>query len=204
LLEDWYAGLREDDKKLFSIIKRNTRYMNDLLGELSDCDQSDSDASALCCADVNIADFCREIADSERKLADQKSIRLKFKINNRLYDTVRFDPVKIRRVLDNLLTNAFKFSNCGREVQLRIECKADRIEFEVIDQGQGIPEDEIPLLFKEFGITSTRPTGGENSTGLGLAIARKIVEMHGGSISVNSTFGWGSKFSFWIPRILHS
>ena len=97
-----------------------------------------------------------------------------------------------------------KYSNPGREVLLRINCLTDRIEFEVTDQGQGIPEEELPKLFKEFGKTSVRPTNGEPSTGLGLAIARKIVEKHGGAISVTSTVGWGSTFSFWLPRILHS
>ena len=203
-LEDWYAGLREEDKKIFSIIERNTRYMNELLGELSELKQADFENSALSYQDVNIADFCREIASAEKHIGDRKNIELKFKINNRMYDTVRFDPVKIRRVLDNLLTNAFKYSNFGREVMLRINCNVDRIEFEVIDRGQGIPEEEIPKLFKEFGVTSVRPTNGESSTGLGLAIARKIVEKHGGAISVSSTVGWGSTFSFWLPRIMHS
>lgn len=71
--------------------------------------------------------------------------------------------------------------------------------FYIIDQGQGIPQSEIPKLFKEFGKTSVRPTSGENSTGLGLAIAKKIVEQHGGEINVVSEVGRGSTFSFWLP-----
>ena len=203
-LEDWFVGLREEDKKIFKIIERNTRYMSELLGELGDLKQSDFENTALTYNDVNVADFCREIATAERHIAARKNIELNIKINNRLYDTARFDSVKIHRVLDNLLTNAFKFSNPGRTVLLKVVCNHDRIEFEVTDQGQGIPESEIPKLFKEFGKTSVRPTGDEPSTGLGLAIARKIVEKHGGAISVNSTAGWGSTFSFWLPRNLHS
>ena len=69
----------------------------------------------------------------------------------------------------------------------------------VEDQGQGIPEQEIDKLFQYFGRTSVRSTGGERSTGLGLAIARKIVEGHGGRIWVESELGRGSRFSFTLP-----
>ena len=69
------------------------------------------------------------------------------------------------------------------------------------DKGLGIPVSEIPKLFREFGKTSVRPTEGETSTGLGLAIAKKIVEQHEGAISVVSAAGKGSTFTFWIPLI---
>ena len=69
----------------------------------------------------------------------------------------------------------------------------------IADQGQGIPEDDLPKLFKAFGRTSVLATAGEQSTGLGLAIARKIVEGHGGTMSVQSRVGKGSTFSFTLP-----
>ena len=71
--------------------------------------------------------------------------------------------------------------------------------FSVCDEGLGIPQSEISKLFHEFGKTSVRPTEGETSTGLGLAIAKRIVEQHQGEISVSSEVGKGSTFSFWIP-----
>jgi signal transduction histidine kinase len=70
----------------------------------------------------------------------------------------------------------------------------------VADEGQGIPGDELPHVFKEFHRASTRPTAGERSTGLGLAIAKRIVEGHGGTIGVESDPGSGSVFSFTLPR----
>jgi signal transduction histidine kinase len=92
-----------------------------------------------------------------------------------------------------------KFSARGTNVQLEIKREGARLIFEVVDEGQGIPESEIPKLFREFGRTSVRPTEGERSTGLGLAIAKKIVEQHGGQISVKSEKGKGSTFAFWLP-----
>jgi signal transduction histidine kinase len=69
----------------------------------------------------------------------------------------------------------------------------------VRDQGQGIPEEEIPKLFSEFGRVSVRPTAGESSTGLGLAIVKRLVEAHGGCIDVQSKVGEGSTFQVILP-----
>jgi signal transduction histidine kinase len=71
--------------------------------------------------------------------------------------------------------------------------------FSVVDQGQGIPADELSTVFGAFQKTSTRPTAGERSTGLGLSICKRIVELHGGAIHVESEPGRGSTFTFFLP-----
>jgi signal transduction histidine kinase len=80
-----------------------------------------------------------------------------------------------------------------------VEKEGDFVLTKVIDQGQGIPEDELPNIFKAFQRASTKPTAGEKSTGLGLAIAKKIVEGHKGEIWVKSEVGKGSTFYFKLP-----
>jgi hypothetical protein len=75
----------------------------------------------------------------------------------------------------------------------------DEAAIAVQDQGQGIPESELPKMFTEFGKTSVRPTGGEKSIGLGLAIVKRMVEAHGGRIWVESQVGVGSTFTFTLP-----
>ena len=92
------------------------------------------------------------------------------------------DPAKMKQVVDNLLSNAVKFSPPGSliRVYVRSEPAAGTGSFSVRDQGPGIPEGERDRLFKDFGRLSSQPTAGEKSTGLGLAICRKIVERHGG------------------------
>ena len=108
------------------------------------------------------------------------------------------DRAKIEQVLNNLLTNAVKFSHRGRAVHVSITA-ADGSATAVRDQGQGIPEAELSKLFKPFGKTSVQSTAGEQSTGLGLAIVRNIVEGHGGRIWAESEVGRGSTFSFMLP-----
>jgi two-component system, response regulator PhcR len=112
---------------------------------------------------------------------------------------VCFDQERIRQVLNNLLSNAIKFSPAHTLVRLTVLPKPTGVEFSVIDQGQGIRVEEQSMLFGAFQRTSTKPAAGEHSTGLGLSICKKIVELHGGTIGVQSEVGRGSRFFFTLP-----
>lgn len=111
----------------------------------------------------------------------------------------RFDPQKIRQVLDNLLSNAAKFSPPGSVIAVETAGKPGQICVSVRDQGPGIPADERHRLFNDFGVTSVRPTAGEQSTGLGLAICRRIIEAHGGTIGAENQPAGGCEFKIILP-----
>ncbi len=110
-----------------------------------------------------------------------------------------FDPEKIKQVVDNLLSNAVKYSPPGSTITVELEVTPEFIGFFVKDQGPGIPEGERDRLFKDFGRLSVLPTGGEKSTGLGLAICRKIVEAHHGQISAENLRDRGCVFRVTLP-----
>jgi signal transduction histidine kinase len=109
------------------------------------------------------------------------------------------DAAKIQQVVNNLLSNAVKYSPPGSTVTIALQGEPDRCTIGVIDQGPGIPENERDRLFKDFGRLSVRPTGGEKSTGLGLAICRNIVEAHRGSISAVNLPAGGCEFRVVLP-----
>lgn len=109
------------------------------------------------------------------------------------------DADKIKQVVDNLLSNAIKFSPPGSVIRVSIESDGDRYSVLVHDQGPGIPENERHKLFKDFSQTSVRPTAGEKSTGLGLAICKRIMESHGGTISAENAPGGGGLFRITLP-----
>ena len=115
---------------------------------------------------------------------------------------VQVDAAKIKQVVDNLLTNAVKYSPPGSTITVRVDWAADgsSFGFGVRDQGPGIPENERDKLFKDFGKLSARPTAGESSTGLGLAICRKIVDAHGGSITALNQPDGGCEFRVTLPN----
>src|ERR1700677_2032744 len=111
-----------------------------------------------------------------------------------LPETLMLDRPKVRQVLNNLFGNAVKFSPPGSVVKVEERFTGGRCSVAVIDQGPGIPEDEHDKLFKDFGRTSVKPTGGEPSTGLGLSICYKIMQAHGGAINAQNLPGGGTEF----------
>lgn len=110
-----------------------------------------------------------------------------------------FDPNKMQQVLNNLLGNAIKYSMPNTLIKVNVTVLGNEVITKVIDQGQGIPEDELSKLFQPFQTASVKPTGNEKATGLGLAIVKKIVEAHNGRIDVESAVGKGSVFTFSFP-----
>jgi signal transduction histidine kinase len=115
------------------------------------------------------------------------------------YPPVQLDPDKMKQVIDNLLSNAVKYSPPGSTITVELRTDDGRCIFSVLDQGPGIPETERDKLFKDFGRLSTVPTAGETSTGLGLAICRKIVEAHRGTISAENLAERGCAFRVTLP-----
>ena len=112
---------------------------------------------------------------------------------------MHIDQARIKQVLSNLITNAVKYSFSRSVIILRARLFEKEVWISVKDQGQGIPVEEMRHLFKDFSRTSVKPTAGEKSIGLGLAITRRIVEAHGGIIWVDSEIGIGSTFTFSLP-----
>jgi PAS domain S-box-containing protein len=146
-------------------------------------------------------DLCGLIEDTltlNRMLAEKKRIRLDFTPEYGL-PPLRFDRGKVEQVLNNLFSNAIKFSAPGTAVKVQASRVNGSVLVSVRDQGQGIPPEELDKLFKPFSKTSVQATAGESSTGLGLAICRKIIEGHGGRIWAESEVGKGSTFSFSLP-----
>ncbi len=114
---------------------------------------------------------------------------------------VAADEGRLRDVMDNLVSNAVKYAPPGSPVVVRVEAIGGHIRFMVRDEGPGLTEQDMSRLFGPFQRLSARPTGNEPSPGLGLAIAKKLVEMHDGCIWVESSVGHGSTFGFDLPAL---
>ncbi len=111
------------------------------------------------------------------------------------------DPIRMAQVLTNLLTNAIKYSDHGRAIALRTEAEANHVRFEVEDGGIGLSQDQIAQIFEMFNQVSPRLDRSEGGLGIGLAVARALVEMHGGQITASSEgLGKGSTFTVIVPR----
>ena len=130
--------------------------------------------------------------------AARKNTRIEFP-NTPAAGMIPVDPNKIQQVLANLLSNAVKFSPAGSLIRVTFARTDSTQTVTVLDQGPGIPEGERDQLFQDFGRLSTKPTAGEKSTGLGLAICRKIVSAHDGTIVAENNPAGGCAFSVTLP-----
>jgi two-component system sensor histidine kinase/response regulator len=113
---------------------------------------------------------------------------------------VQADPNALSRVLDNLVSNAVKFSPPGKQISVAVRPAANYVEFHVQDQGGGFTPDDKERMFRRYGQLSARPTGGESSAGLGLSIVKKLTEAMCGEVACESTAGCGARFSIRLRR----
>jgi signal transduction histidine kinase len=130
-------------------------------------------------------------------LADKKKIKINYKTPEKIEMTS--DKNYICRVMENLLSNALKFSEPGKEVAVTISANDDHVEIAVADQGPGLNEEDLTKLYQKFTKLTPRPTGGESSQGLGLSIVKTLTECLGGTVDCKSTVNVGSTFIVTLP-----
>ncbi|NDJ74900.1 MAG: response regulator, partial [Chloroflexi bacterium] len=191
-----HGHLDADERhEYLTIIVESVEQMIRLLNDLLSITAIESGKLRLRPDPVDVAAYLERIVLLNRRIAEEKDIALVTDLEPDLPLAV-FDPDRIQQVMNNLLSNAFKFSEPGTTVTVQAMQMDDGIEFAVTDEGQGIRPDELTRVFEAFQRASSRATAGEFSTGLGLAICKRIVDLHRGTISVESEVGLGSRFFF--------
>jgi signal transduction histidine kinase len=147
---------------------------------------------------ANADEFIRRVVEAYQAKAMEKKIELTLH-NDQPLGTLSTDYSHLERILDNLVSNALKFSKSGTHVQVRTGRTQNSWWLSVSDKGPGIKPEERDRLFSKFKRLSARPTGGESSTGLGLAIVKLLVESLKGTISVETEVGQGTTFKVEFP-----
>ncbi|THB68062.1 MAG: hybrid sensor histidine kinase/response regulator, partial [Spirochaetaceae bacterium] len=146
----------------------------------------------------NIAAILQDRVSLFDTMASRKQIELVF--SSEFDDDVLVDRVRICQVLDNLISNAIKFTPSGGTVNVMLADNKQEVRIGVRDSGPGISSDDQKRLFVPYSRAAARPTGGEQSTGLGLAITKRIVEAHGGQVGIDSSLGKGAEFWVLLPK----
>ena len=200
-LSDGTVGpLPPDQLDLVQTIYATSQSMLGMVNELLDVVTIESGELKLNLEPCNVAllvEKCVYVINIE---ASKKKSRIHFTVPEERM-VFHLDAAKMKQVIDNMLTNAVKYSPPGSDIKVRAQLSTDNATFSigVKDQGPGIPENERDKLFKDFGRLSVKPTGGEKSTGLGLAICRKIVDAHGGTIVAENQPEGGCEFRVTLP-----
>lgn len=197
LLENKQVGILNDEQSgLVKGIWQDSDRLLKITGELLNMTQLESGLIELHMRPTEITDIIDYAVDANRSTAKQKEVQIKVKIEEGLPD-IYADMEKTSWVLNNLLSNAIRFSHENSEIEITVRNDGDKIKFSVRDHGRGIEEQYIAKVFdKYFRIPGTTKEG----TGLGLSISKQFVEAMGGGLTVRSIFGSGSEFIFYLKK----
>lgn len=198
MLHDDVESLTDAQREMVDSVYESSVFMLKLLNNLLDISAIEAGKLTLDMLPTDIAVLLRKNLQRNRILAERKGIAIRDEIDADL-PMLALDAGKFEQVLNNLITNAVKFSERGTTVTVRCERSDHEVVLSVRDQGQGIPAEELDRLFKPFSRTSVRATAGESSTGLGLAIVKRIIDGHAARVRVDSVVGQGTVFSISLP-----
>ena len=191
---------REDQMDLIKTLRFSSNHLMSLVNDVLDFNKIESGKIFLEQTQFNLADFLDEIKRSYSYRAKEKKLEFDIIRENNLPVSVIGDPIRLNQILSNLLSNALKFTLKGgikvHVVETGRTGNQSNIEFKVVDTGIGIAKDKLIEIFESFTQASTDTTRRFGGTGLGLAICKKLIELQGGTIRVESEPGKGSAFTF--------
>jgi two-component system, NtrC family, sensor histidine kinase KinB len=186
----------EKQADLLFAAREDCERLQGIVDDLLDLSRIQSGQLQLEVREVRTEDLVEHALAAQRTLAEDRGVHLSQALSPDV-DTVRVDPERLQLVLGNLVGNGVKHTPPGGEVSVHVSRTASHARFEVRDTGEGIPEQEQARIFEKFYRAPGAPAGG---AGLGLSIARDIVQAHGGELGVVSAPGRGSTFWFTLPQ----
>lgn len=187
--------------RYLKIMKQNCYRLIRLVNNLLDITKIDSGYYKLELINGDIIDIVEKITLSVKEYIEHRGLKLNF-YKNIDEKIIACDPEKIERIMLNILSNAAKFSNSGGTIKVTVNAKKDKVIISVKDEGVGIPKEKLKKIFERFKQIDNLITRNYEGCGIGLALVKSLVEMHGGIISVKSELGVGSDFIIEIPVCL--
>jgi two-component system, sensor histidine kinase and response regulator len=193
------GALNETQAEAIATMVDSAKYMLGLIEDLLDFSTIQADSVRLDLLPMDVREPVKKALTGNRMSADSKNIQ--FSVDGMDEPlTCNLDANRIEQVMNNLLSNATKYSHPGSTVRVSVSRTAKSVRISVSDEGIGIKDEDRAKLFQPFQRSSVRGTAGEKSTGLGLSIVRSIVEAHGGRVEVESEVGKGTTFRVVLPR----
>jgi signal transduction histidine kinase/CheY-like chemotaxis protein len=199
VLKDQSNGnLTDRQEKFLTNIETSGRHLLQLINDILDLAAVGSDDKELLKEDISIPQIMEDVRKLGRPFAAQRRIWLEVKVTHPP-PLIQADAAKVKRILYNLVSNAIKFTPEGGRVTLEAQERGNMVEISVSDTGIGISPEDQKKIFGKFEQLESSHTRKYEGTGLGLALTKKLVELHGGTIRVESKVGKGSKFTFTLP-----
>jgi signal transduction histidine kinase len=194
-----FGEVNEKQAEYLSDILDAGKHLLSLINDILDLSKVEAGRMELELREISMPDALEHSLMLVRERAASHGVALRLDVSPEV-GTVVADERKLRQILANLLSNAVKFTEPGGEVTLVATRDGDRLEITVSDTGVGIEASELPLVFEEFRQVGSHPGRVQEGTGLGLALTRSFVELHGGRVTATSEPGVGSVFTVRLPR----
>ncbi|SDT97071.1 PAS domain S-box-containing protein [Verrucomicrobium sp. GAS474] len=198
-LRDQKPGpLNADQREYLDDVLKSAHYLLQLINDLLDLAKIEAGRMELLLESFSLRAHAEEVVSQMRPLLEKKGLHFVSRLE---VETVVLDPKKIRQILNNLLSNAIKFTHAEGKIELAIvPAGENQIEIIVRDTGIGIKEEDFDRLFGEFQQLDSGVSRRYQGSGLGLALTKKLVTLHGGAIRVESVFSMGSTFIVTLPK----
>lgn len=191
-------NIDEREKFLMKIARKNVHILHRLINQILDFRKYESEKLQLNLSETNFASNIEEWSGAFVALAQRKNIKFEFTSEIHENATMAIDIEKMERVFYNIVSNAFKYTHEGGSIRVTLKNDGDRLVLTIKDTGIGIPAKELPLIFDRFfQADHIHPSG----SGIGLALAKAFVELHGGIIEVESKTGEGTTFTIILPVV---
>ena len=197
LLNELAGPLNLEQKKQLKMVKGSSRHLLNLINDVLDISKIEAGELMVSCEAFSIRNMVYGVAQSLMPLAEQKGLSVSVEMAPDV-DMITSDERRVRQVLINLANNAVKFTEKGT-VKIRCVKGDSRIKVEISDSGIGIHKDDMDKLFRPFQQLDTGTSRRYEGTGLGLSVCKRIVDVLGGNIYVESQLGMGSAFTFTLP-----
>lgn len=200
VLRESAETMKPEHREFLGIAERNLKRLTLLINDLLDLSKLEAGKMQLQRQPADLAPVITEAVQSLGNWAAAKSLRFSLDLAEGM-PQAQIDPNRIIQVLTNILGNAVKFSPAGGVIAVQAHYLADQrlIEVRINDNGPGIPEKDLARIFDKFYQTSQRPSSDINGTGIGLAVVRELVQLHGGSVRAENVPGGGAAFVFTLP-----
>ena len=192
------SKMTSEEQEYLGHIMNAAKTMNDMVGKILDADAVKSNQTKVLLEPVSVDQLLNDVEVRYKLAAREKDISLQI-VKNHTKDLIQTDHTLLLLILENLVSNAVKFSEMGTRIDLGSTDSEGEIIFTVRDQGPGFTEEDKEKMFDRFQKLSAKPTGNESSTGLGLSIVKKYVREIGGKINLASELGKGSTFFIHLP-----
>lgn len=199
-----YGALDPEYLSLNAIINDSSRHLLRLMNNLLDLNAIETGSLSMNTIEFNPTSLIQSVVESYHVRARAKQLSLHFSATPVPF--IKADEDMVRQILDNLLSNAVKYSPADKHINVRLEFVPEpqpAVRLSVQDEGPGISDSDKTKLFGKFTRLSARPTGGEDSTGLGLSIVKKLADTLGASVECHSTEGEGATFVLTFPALHH-